>query len=338
LKFLRGTSLITFALTGATGAFGPTVCAAIKEKNANGHLRVLTRYPSSDDSLNTEFVEGDIMNVDLLDKLCSGADLLLHMAGENPSADNNLDFANRKRFIATNILGSLAVARAAKRHSLPLIHVSTVAVYELCSRTQGIFYEDETFDLLEREDVHCFSERVRALRDGPELSSPILLEELVELFPKNVSVYGLTKLLGEPDLLKKSSAIIRPSDIYGPGQRGIINNVVHNIQKSGQATIDLFPRGCFSPIFAQDAAAFITHLVIDYQPGIFNLCGPNTVTAAQLLEMLQQCTNDIQHAIAVEPGPNVAYREYSRQKAEQTQCVSLTDLPTGLRKTFAAIG
>lgn len=73
-----------------------------------------------------EFVEGNILDEELLDRLISKAELVVHFAAESHN-DNSL--ANPKPFIETNIWGTYNVVESCMRHDVRLHHVSTDEVF-----------------------------------------------------------------------------------------------------------------------------------------------------------------------------------------------------------------
>ncbi|MFI2433435.1 dTDP-glucose 4,6-dehydratase [Streptomyces sp. NPDC018693] len=74
-----------------------------------------------------EFVHGDICDADLVDKLMSGADQVVHFAAES-HVDRSIEGA--AAFVRTNVLGTQTLLDAALRHGTgPFVHVSTDEVY-----------------------------------------------------------------------------------------------------------------------------------------------------------------------------------------------------------------
>ena len=74
-----------------------------------------------------KFVEGDILDVDLVDSLVAAADAVVHFAAES-HVDRSIMGATE--FIMTNVVGTNTLLAAAQRHSLGrFVHVSTDEVY-----------------------------------------------------------------------------------------------------------------------------------------------------------------------------------------------------------------
>src|SRR5262249_58311015 len=88
-------------------------------------------YAGSRESLagvedDVRLVQGDICDAELVSKLVSEADAVVHFAAET-HVDN--DLADHQPFIHTNIEGTFAILEAVRKHGVRLHHVSTDEVY-----------------------------------------------------------------------------------------------------------------------------------------------------------------------------------------------------------------
>lgn len=72
------------------------------------------------------FVEGDICDQELMDKLVGETDIVVHFAAESHN-DNSL--RNPWPFIQTNLVGTATILEAVRKHSKRLHHISTDEVY-----------------------------------------------------------------------------------------------------------------------------------------------------------------------------------------------------------------
>ena len=82
--------------------------------------------PVADDP-RLRFVEGSILDVDLIDSLVAGCDAIVHLAAET-HVDRSIVHA--RDFVATNVLGTQTLLDAALRHRTGrFLHVSTDEVY-----------------------------------------------------------------------------------------------------------------------------------------------------------------------------------------------------------------
>ncbi|MCD2097893.1 dTDP-glucose 4,6-dehydratase [Rhodococcus rhodochrous] len=72
------------------------------------------------------FVEGDIADADLVDRLVADTDLVVHFAAESHN-DNSL--ANPAPFVQTNLVGTFTLLEAVRRYDVRYHHISTDEVY-----------------------------------------------------------------------------------------------------------------------------------------------------------------------------------------------------------------
>ena len=72
------------------------------------------------------FVEGDVADAALVDRLVGDADVVVHFAAESHN-DNSLD--DPSPFVRTNLIGTFTLLEAARRHDVRYHHISTDEVY-----------------------------------------------------------------------------------------------------------------------------------------------------------------------------------------------------------------
>jgi dTDP-glucose 4,6-dehydratase len=72
------------------------------------------------------FVQGDIVDAELVDSLFADHDAVVHYAAESHN-DNSLD--NPRPFLDTNIIGTYTLLEAARKHGIRFHHISTDEVY-----------------------------------------------------------------------------------------------------------------------------------------------------------------------------------------------------------------
>lgn len=72
------------------------------------------------------FVQGDICDAELVDRLVADADVVVHYAAESHN-DNSLH--DPRPFLDTNIIGTYTLLEAARRHGTRFHHISTDEVY-----------------------------------------------------------------------------------------------------------------------------------------------------------------------------------------------------------------
>lgn len=72
------------------------------------------------------FVQGDVADAELVDRLVRETDVVVHFAAESHN-DNSLD--DPWPFVRTNVVGTFTLLEAVRRHGVRLHHVSTDEVY-----------------------------------------------------------------------------------------------------------------------------------------------------------------------------------------------------------------
>ncbi len=106
------------AVTGATGFVGQAVL-----DKASRPVRALARRPQPERP-GVDWIAGDLADAAALDRLCQGADAVLHIAGVVNAADS-------AGFTAGNVAGTAAVLAAAERAGVRrFVHVSSLAARE----------------------------------------------------------------------------------------------------------------------------------------------------------------------------------------------------------------
>ena len=97
---------------------------------------------SADDSV--RFVHGDICDTELVDRLVSESDLVVHFAAES-HVDNSL--ADPEPFIRTNLIGTYTILEAVRRNGKRLHHISTDEVFgDLALDADEKFTESTAYD------------------------------------------------------------------------------------------------------------------------------------------------------------------------------------------------
>lgn len=86
-----------------------------------------------------EFIQGDLMDMDLLDVVVKQSDIVVHFAAESHN-DNSI--SGPRPFVESNVIGTFNLLEAVRKHDKKLHHIST----------------DEVFGDLELEDPKRFSE------------------------------------------------------------------------------------------------------------------------------------------------------------------------------------
>lgn len=123
-----------------------------------------------EDNSNYNFIKGDIVNMDEVEKAMKGVDMVVHFA-----AESHVDRSIKKPsdFIMTNVIGTQVLLDAALRHKVKRFHhIST----------------DEVFGSLDLEDKNKFNERTSYNPRSPYAASKAASDHLVRAY---FVTYGL---------------------------------------------------------------------------------------------------------------------------------------------------
>ena len=120
-------------VTGGAGFIGSNFIYYTLKNKPQYQITVLDAltYAGSKDNLTEvldkiNFVEGDITDAVLVDKLIGENDIVVHFAAESHN-DNSL--RDPWPFINTNIVGTYTILEAVRKHNKRLHHISTDEVY-----------------------------------------------------------------------------------------------------------------------------------------------------------------------------------------------------------------
>ncbi|MGX9888151.1 dTDP-glucose 4,6-dehydratase [Streptomyces sp. NPDC002276] len=122
-------------VTGAAGFIGSTYVRTLLASDAADAPRITVldklTYAGTLDNLEIghprlEFVQGDICDAELVDKLMAEADQVVHFAAES-HVDRSINGA--ADFVRTNVVGTQVLLDAALRYTVPFVHISTDEVY-----------------------------------------------------------------------------------------------------------------------------------------------------------------------------------------------------------------
>lgn len=121
-------------VTGGAGFIGSNFVHYVYNKYPNVHITILDKltYAGNQNNVKSilgdrvELIVGDIMDKELVDRLASKADAIVHYAAESHN-DNSLN--DPSPFIYTNFVGTYTLLEAARKYNLRFHHVSTDEVY-----------------------------------------------------------------------------------------------------------------------------------------------------------------------------------------------------------------
>ncbi len=125
--------IMKLIITGGAGFIGSNFVRYTLENYPEYEITVVDTltYAGNNNNLDIvkhkiDFIEGDICNGKLMDKVIARSDLVVHFAAESHN-DNSLD--NPRSFIVSNIVGTYSILQAVRKHNKRLHHVSTDEVY-----------------------------------------------------------------------------------------------------------------------------------------------------------------------------------------------------------------
>ncbi len=75
---------------------------------------------------NYQFIQDDIQNYEVIDKIVTDIDVLVNFAAET-HVDRSI--SNPKQFLETNILGTYTLLEATKKYEKLFVHISTDEIY-----------------------------------------------------------------------------------------------------------------------------------------------------------------------------------------------------------------
>lgn len=121
-------------VTGGAGFIGSNFVHYVYNNFPNVHITILDKltYAGNQNNIKSilgdrvELIVGDIMDKELVDRLASKADAIVHYAAESHN-DNSLN--DPSPFIYTNFVGTYTLLEAARKYDLRFHHVSTDEVY-----------------------------------------------------------------------------------------------------------------------------------------------------------------------------------------------------------------
>lgn len=121
-------------VTGGAGFIGSNFVHWVVDNIPDVHVTVLDKLTYAGNLANLDglpedrftFVEGDICDAELVDKLFANTDAVVHFAAESHN-DNSI--VDPMPFLRTNVEGTYTLLEAARKHGVRFHHISTDEVY-----------------------------------------------------------------------------------------------------------------------------------------------------------------------------------------------------------------
>ena len=258
---------LTVAVTGPTGEIGIPFIRALEQAEEVGTIRGMARRPFDPGSQGwkkTEYVQGDVLDRETVDRLVEGADVVVHLAF--------LIFGDREQGRQVNLDGSrnvfeATIAAGAKR----LVYTSSVAAYG--------FHPDNPQPLTEdvptrgTEDFY-YSAQKAELED--------VLEQVFADGSTDTYVFRPSVVAGpeSPALIAKLPYIHASAGLPGP-----LRTLVEGLPLPAPVVLD--PGVPMQLVHADDVAdALVAAVLGKGSPGIYNLAAEGEVTMGDVASEL----------------------------------------------------
>jgi dTDP-glucose 4,6-dehydratase len=124
---------VRLLVTGGAGFIGANFVHQSVEEHPDVRVTVLDALTYAGDRASLAavadaitFVQGDVADADLVDRLVADADVVVHFAAESHN-DNSLH--DPSPFVRTNVIGTFTLLEAVRKHGVRYHHISTDEVY-----------------------------------------------------------------------------------------------------------------------------------------------------------------------------------------------------------------
>jgi dTDP-glucose 4,6-dehydratase len=254
-----------------------------------------------------EFITGDICDKELIDKLISNCDIVVHFAAESHN-DNSL--RDPSPFIQTNVVGTFNILEACRAHKVRLHHIST----------------DEVYGDLELDDPNRFTESTPYNASSPYSSTKAGSDLLVKAWIRSFGI---------------EATISNCSNNYGPYQHiekfiprqitNILSGIKPKLYGTGEQVRDW--------IHVDDHNSAVHTIIEKGKPGELYLIGAdgeqnNKYIVETLLELMGKDKSDYDH-VNDRPGHDMRYAiDSTKLRSELGWEPEYTNLREGLKATI----
>lgn len=301
-------------ITGGAGFIGGNFVHYTLNNHPDYTLTVIDKltYAGNADSLASvmdkiEFVEGDICDRELMDKLVSETDIVVHFAAESHN-DNSL--RDPWPFIQTNLIGTATILEAVRKHNKRLHHIST----------------DEVYGDLELDDPAKFTETTPYNASSPYSStkagSDLLVKAWVRSFGINATLSNCSNNYGPYQHIEK----------FIPRQiTNILSDIKPKLYGTGEQVRDW--------IHVDDHNSAVHAILEKGKPGELYLIGAdgekdNKYIIETLLDLMGKDKNDYEH-VNDRPGHDQRYAiDATKLRNELGWSPKYTNLREGLQATI----
>lgn len=302
-------------VTGGAGFIGSNFVHYIYRERPDWQITVLDALTYAGnikniegmDSSRVNFVHGNICDAELLDKLVSEHDAVVHFAAESHN-DNSLH--SPWPFVETNIVGTYQILEACRKHKKRLHHVST----------------DEVYGDLELDDPNKFMESTPYNPSSPYSStkagSDMLVRAWVRSFGVEATISNCSNNYGpyqhvEKFIPRQVTEVLegRKPKLYGTGEN--VRDWIHTEDHSS-AVLTVLEKGLFGETYMIGA----------------NGEKNNKEVVEMILEIMGKDKNDYDH-VNDRPGHDLRYAiDATKLRQELGWEPKYTDFKTGLANTI----
>jgi len=301
-------------ITGGAGFIGGNFVHYTLNNHPEYELTVIDALTYAGDTKTLEpvknkitFVQGDICDKELVDKLVNETDIVVHFAAESHN-DNSL--RDPWPFIQTNLTGTATILEAVRKHSKRLHHIST----------------DEVYGDLELDDPAKFTETTPYNASSPYSStkagSDLLVKAWVRSFGINATISNCSNNYGPYQHIEK----------FIPRQiTNILSDIKPKLYGTGEQVRDW--------IHVDDHNSAVHAILEKGKAGELYLIGAdgeqdNKYIIETLLELMGKDKNDYEH-VNDRPGHDQRYAiDASKLRTELGWTPKYTNLREGLRATI----
>lgn len=301
-------------ITGGAGFIGGNFVHYTLKNHPEYQLTVIDKltYAGNPDNLTSvldkiEFVTGDICDRELMDKLVSETDIVVHFAAESHN-DNSL--RDPWPFIQSNLIGTATILEAVRKHSKRLHHIST----------------DEVYGDLELDDPAKFTETTPYNASSPYSStkagSDLLVKAWVRSFGINATLSNCSNNYGPYQHIEK----------FIPRQiTNILSDIKPKLYGTGEQVRDW--------IHVDDHNAAVHAILEKGKTGELYLIGAdgekdNKYIIETILELMGKDKNDYEH-VNDRPGHDQRYAiDATKLRTELGWAPKYTNLREGLQATI----
>ncbi|NLF25693.1 MAG: dTDP-glucose 4,6-dehydratase [Deltaproteobacteria bacterium] len=253
------------------------------------------------------FIKGDICDRDLVDRLVSENDIVVHFAAESHNDNSLLD---PSPFINTNIVGTFNILEATRKHSKRLHHIST----------------DEVYGDLELDDPGKFNANTPYNPSSPYSASKASSDMLVRAWVRSFGLHA---------------TISNCSNNYGPYQHieKFIPRQITNIISGYKPKLYGKGENVRDWIHVEDHNRAVHMIIKAGKPGETYLIGAdgeknNLEVIQTILVLMGKNADDFEH-VTDRPGHDLRYAiDSSKLRTELGWKPIYTDFKSGLKQTI----